>query len=941
MDEDLYDEFGNFIGDPTELADSDDASDSYESDNERNENGRIEDDNENRDLVLRDNNGPLDEDVDVLVEIEDREPEKPLVEGSNGRRREEHDNANKRAPKVLFDRDYLMDIFKIQDRQLNIGVFGALHSGKTSFVDMFAMDTHQNLPSLTKKAKEGWEPARYLDNATIEKERGVSLRLNGMSFAYESSRGRTYAVTMLDSPGHVNFWDDVGITMRACQYGVIVIDVIEGINSIVSKLIRELSKNGIPFVIVLNKIDRLVLDLKLPVVDAYHKLQHTVDEINTYTRKRYSPELGNVLFGSTKFGFLFSIDSFVASFYAKGLKQKTDQFVAHLWGQINYRDGGFYQTEFITESIAFIQFILKPIYKVFTQTLSASEDSLRRIIETHFHVRLSDELLAKDPQPLLYGVFHAILPHYTCFIDAIEHLNRERVVGTTSTNADSDTGTTTIQVLRHMDHEGSSWSLCRVIAGSVKRGNKLFIFNEAVESVDASEENEHSKITVEKIALLGGRYVYEIKEAHKGQIVLLKGLEDQYTKYATLSSVIETPLPPIDFLNESVFKLALQPQKPSELPRLLKGLQKANYMYPALVVRVEESGECIIMGTGELYLDCVMEELRHTFSEIEIKVSPPLVQFAESCDTESFASIPVSSNNNIVSISVMAEKLDGKIVRDLTHGEISPAELNDARKFSKRLRTEYGWDSLAARNCWGLSQCNVFIDDTLPEETDKKLLKQLRPYILQGFEWAVKEGPLADERIHACQFKLLEFKLQKDKLDDFIPSQLVPMTRKACYIALMTATPIIMEPIYEVDIIVSGVLETVVEGLIKRRRGGRIYKTEKILASPFIEIKAQLPVIESVGFETDLRVATTGAGMCQMHFCNKIWRKVPGDVLDEEAFIPKLKPAPNASLSRDFVMKTRRRKGLSESGHVVQDGPSLKSYIDNELYEKLKQKGLV
>lgn len=933
MDEDLYDEFGNFIGDPMQLIDSDD--DSLEEVGEQEAQHELRQkivEADSTDVVLRDVNRDFDDDVEVLLEVEDREPEKPLI-GDDSKSYSEA--VNRKVPKALFDRGYLKSLFSIPERQLNVGIFGALHCGKTSFTDMFALDTHRNLPSLTKKVKEGWVPFRYLDQARIEKERGISLRLNGMSFAYESSRGRTYAVTMLDTPGHVNFWDDVGIALTACQYGVIIVDVIEGITSVVSKLIRELISNGIPFIIVLNKIDRLILDLRLPPTDAYSKLQYIVDEINTYTKERFSPELGNVLFASTKFGFLFSVESFVNSFYAKSLKDKTEQFAAQLWGQINYREGAFYQTEFITDNIAFIQFILQPLYKVFTHTLSASEEELRTVIETNFQIRLSDEILSKDPQPLLFSVFHAILPHYHCFIDAIVSTQDHKI-----NNLSSDESTV-VHVLRHMSLEGSKWSLCRIIEGSVKKGNKLYIFNESVDSVVDFGDDEYSKVTIERVALMGGRYVYELEEAIKGQIVLLKGFEDQYTKYATLSSSLMNPLAPINYLNESVFKFAIQPQKPSELPRLLNGLQQANELYPALVVRVEESGENIIIGTGELYLDCVMDELRKKFCEIEIKVSQPLVQFTESCQNESFASIPVKSNNGVVSLSVMAEKLDGKIVHDLTHGEIDSSELNNMRKFSKRLRTEYGWDSLAARNCWDLSKCNVFIDDTLPDETDKQLLKKYKENILQGFEWAVKEGPLADETIHACQFKLLQFKVQEDSIVDIIPSQLVPMTRKACYIALMSATPIIMEPIYEVDIIVSGVLESVIQNLLKRRRGGRIYKTEKIVASPFIEIKAQLPVIESIGFETDLRVATAGSGMCQMHFWNKIWRKVPGDVLDEEAFIPKLKPAPAASLSRDFVMKTRRRKGLSESGHMTQDGPSLKKYIDQDLFKKLQQKRFV
>lgn len=63
----------------------------------------------------------------------------------------------------------------------------------------------------------------------------------------------------------------------------------------------------------------------------------------------------------------------------------------------------------------------------------------------------------------------------------------------------------------------------------------------------------------------------------------------------------------------------VEPVNPSELPKMLDGLRKANKSYPLLNTRVEESGEHVVLGTGELYLDCVMHDLRKMYSEIDIK----------------------------------------------------------------------------------------------------------------------------------------------------------------------------------------------------------------------------------------------------------------------------------------------------------------------------------
>jgi len=78
-----------------------------------------------------------------------------------------------------------------------------------------------------------------------------------------------------------------------------------------------------------------------------------------------------------------------------------------------------------------------------------------------------------------------------------------------------------------------------------------------------------------------------------------------------------------------VLKVAVEPITPSELPKMLDGLRKINKSYPLVTTKVEESGEHVILGTGELYMDCVLHDLRKLFSEIEIKVSDPVTKFCE------------------------------------------------------------------------------------------------------------------------------------------------------------------------------------------------------------------------------------------------------------------------------------------------------------------------
>ena len=79
---------------------------------------------------------------------------------------------------------------------------------------------------------------------------------------------------------------------------------------------------------------------------------------------------------------------------------------------------------------------------------------------------------------------------------------------------------------------------------------------------------------------------------------------------------------PLKFNTSSVIKIAVEPVNPSELPKMLDGLRKANKSYPLLSTKVEESGEHVVLGTGELYLDSVMHDLRKLYSDIGMNMNP-------------------------------------------------------------------------------------------------------------------------------------------------------------------------------------------------------------------------------------------------------------------------------------------------------------------------------
>lgn len=220
----------------------------------------------------------------------------------------------------------------------NVALIGHLHHGKTTFMDCLIRQTHPGYQDNEEKN------LRYTDTLFTEQERGCSIKSTPITLLLPDIKSKNYLMNVFDTPGHVNFSDEVTAAMRLCDGIVLFVDAAEGVMLNTERLLKHAVQERMQITICINKVDRLILELKLPPQDAYYKLRHIVEEINglltLYSDDEnpqiVSPVLGNVCFASSQYGVCFTLKSFANIYNQYYGDVNVEEFAKRLWGDIYF-----------------------------------------------------------------------------------------------------------------------------------------------------------------------------------------------------------------------------------------------------------------------------------------------------------------------------------------------------------------------------------------------------------------------------------------------------------------------------------------------------------------------------------------------------------------------------------------------------------------------------
>ena len=650
-------------------------------------------------------------------------------------------------PKFKSTQDILR-IIGTKEQIRNFGVIAHVDHGKTTMSDSLLAASGIISPSVAGQALA-------LDSMKLEQNRQMTIRGANVTLFYENE-GKEYVINMIDTPGHIDFTGRVTRALRAIDGVVVVSDSVEGIMTQTETVTRQALEERVRPVLYINKIDRLVKELRLDPPAMQKWLSNIIAEFNRLIDIYAEPELkekwkvsiqGNsVAFGSAKdrWGFNFKVAQ------KKGVS-------------------------------------FKDVYDAYT---SDGPDMIKSLAEqAPLHEAVLGMVVQHHPPPHIAQRYR---------IPKIWPGDLESALGKSLLACDEKGPAVMMVTTINVDPQAGRVATGRLFSGTVKDGDEIYL-------VDAKRPGK-----VQSVNIYMGNTREVVSMLPAGNIPALLGL-DYAVAGETISTVKSIPaFESIKYVSEPVVTIAVEPKHPKDLPKLVEALRRITVEDPNLIVKInEETGETLMAGMGVLHLEIATSLLQE--AGLNITTTQPLINYRETVRTKA-GPIMSKSPNKHNKIFMRIESLDNGIIELIKTGQIK--EDMDKKEMAKILR-EKGWNADEARNVAAIDVGgNMLIDET----KGVQFIQESMDSIKSGFDDVIHSGPIAHESVRGVKFVLHHFVPHEDPAHRGL-AQLMPATRRAMLGSMLIADPVLLEPILGMEVKCPQEQIGTVAGILSGKRG--------------------------------------------------------------------------------------------------------------------------
>jgi len=704
----------------------------------------------------------------------------------------------------------ITDLMKKQDHIRNIAIAAHIDHGKTTFSDNL-------LAGAGMLSQETAGKQLALDFHEDESTRGITIDSASVSMIHNVN-GEDYLINLIDTPGHVDFGGDVTRAMRAVDGCVILTCAVEGVMPQTETVVRQALKELVKPILFINKVDRLIKEVKLTPEAMQKKFVDIIEHVNELI-ENIAPE---------------------------GYKEKWKVGVGE--GTVAFGSA------FNNWALSFPY--MKEHGITFKEVIEAYQGTDKEIAEK------VKELAKKAP--LHEVVLEMSVKNHLNPVDAqkyripkIWHGDKSSKAGKdiVSCNAKGEVAFVPIKIV--VDKHAGEVACGRLFSGTIKQGDEVRMI--------LAKRN----VRVQQVSVYKGAQRVIVDEANAGNIIGVVGLKDVLVGETVSNNEIE-PFEAITHLFEPVVTKSIEAKKAADLPKLVEVLKQVGKEDPSLKITInEQTGESLMAGMGELHLEIIENRIK-TEKGLDVKTSAPIIVYRETVGKES-DTMEGRSPNKHNSFFIKVEPLEDKIYEAIQSGDLPVGRVKKKNKDLVKIFQGLGWSGDEARNVKDLFKGNIFMDETRGEVHMLEVIEM----ILDAFEMVMNSGPLAREPCMRLKVSLMDIKLHEDAIHRG-PAQVYPAVREAIQGAMRKGAASMLEPLQIHLIEMPDKFLGAITKLVGGKRGQMLHVKQE---GTNAEMEAKIPVAEMIGWSSDLRSATEGRGVSSLK--DQLFEKVPAGLKDE------------------------------------------------------------
>jgi len=603
-------------------------------------------------------------------------------------------------------------------------------------------------------------------------------------------KNKKYLINLIDTPGHVDFTGEVIRAMRAVDGVILLVDAVEGVMPQTETVIRQSLKEYVRPVLFINKVDRIIKELNATEQQMQEKFVKVIAQVNTLI-ERNAPE-------QFKKEWQVSIQKGTVGFGSAKRK----------WGV----------------SAAYMQKSGINFKQVYEYLKNDKQDELAKISPVH------------------EVVFQMVVEHLPSPVQAQDYRiqkiwggDMETEIAKSMKACAQEAPLSMVITDVSVDPHAGDVATGRVYSGTITPGEIVKILS------------NQKEIKVQKVGLYFGNDFVPIGKSGAGNIVSLVGLKDIYAG-ETISTQEMKSFESFMSSAEPVMTISIEAKDPKDLPKLIEALRKLQKEDPNLRTTInQETGEHLLSGMGELHLEVNIYRITNNH-KIPIQTSPPIVVYHEgiigTSETLECKS-PNKHNKFKIKASPVPQEIYDKIIEKRLDGKIKPKHSESIDKLK-----DVGFDTDTAKKVWAVINGCVLIDRTRGIQA----LHEIRELVVQAFQDAVNEGPLAKERCQGVLFELDDATLHEDAIHRG-PAQILPTISRGVYACMLQAGTALYEP---KQILAITVPENMMGAASRELGTRRVQITEMKTEGDSSIVIGKAPVKELIGFSSAMRGATQG-----------------------------------------------------------------------------------